>query len=80
MRKKNSYMETNQLLSESFFKNLKKTLSKLTKKMKPKGSNQRQVIDNINDFNKGVEGFEKAWEKLYGKKINLDRLTVNDFK
>jgi hypothetical protein len=73
-------MNTNRILSESFFKNLKKTLSKLTKKMRPKGSNQRQVIDNINDFNKGVEGFEKAWEKLYGKKINLDRLTINDFK
>jgi len=73
-------MNTNRILTESFFKNLKKTLSKLTKKMRPKGSNQRQVIDNINDFNKGVEGFEKAWEKLYGKKINLDRLTVNDFK
>jgi hypothetical protein len=80
MQKKSSYMNTNRILSESFFKNLKKTLSKLTKKMRPKGSNQRQVIDNINDFNKGVEGFEKAWEKLYGKKINLDRLTINDFK
>ena len=48
--------------------------------MRPKGSTERQVADNIRDFNKGVEGFEKAWEKLYGKKIDLDRLTVNDFK
>ena len=80
MRNKNSYMDTNQLLSESFFKNLKRTLSKLTKKLRPKGSTERQVADNIRDFNKGVEGFEKAWEKLYGKKIDLDRLTVNDFK
>ena len=52
----------------------------ITKKLKPKGSNQRQITDKIRNFNKGVDGFEKAWEKLYGRKIHLDRLTVNDFK
>ncbi len=79
MSKKKSYMDSNNILNESFFKKLKKLLS-FSQKLKPKGNSTQQVHDNIRQFNKGVDGFEKAWEKLYGKKIRLDRLTINDFK
>ena len=76
--KKKSYMNKNNLLSESFFTKLAKLLN-ISKRLQPK--NKRfpdKTIADIKNFNKGVDGFEKAWEKLYGKKIHLDRLTIDD--
>ena len=80
MRKKKSYMDNNNILSEGFFDTLKKYLTKYPKLAKDKKFNSA-----LNDLNKGRKKFNdllNADIEKYGldmKPVKFDKTKISDF-
>ena len=89
MSKKNSYMNTKNILNEGWFKNLarlgavlsgiKKASKKTDKELAKKLKSSKNVSSSIDSLNKSVKNLEKIYSKLYGKKVKLSKFDTSDF-
>ena len=78
MRKK-SYMNPKNLISEGFFKSFWRwfTSGALDRAAQRKNKKSREKAVKIS--NKKIDKFEKEFEKIWGTKLNLQRLDASDF-
>ena len=79
MSKKKSYMNKDNILTEgaigAFFKGLfkgKKGMQRDVAKL------ERELDQNVKEYNKRNKKIEKMIEKRYGKKVELDDITTDD--
>ena len=75
--RKSSYMNTKNILNESFFTKIIRAFG-LAKNSKPKNKSKDQLKKDLNGFNDSMANLEKSFESLYGKKFNFSRLTMDD--
>ena len=79
MSKKKSYMDITNILSEGAFTNFLKGLIKGKSGLKRDAARlEKKLEKNVKSYNKTQSDLERAIEKQYGKKVKLDRITVDD--
>ena len=78
MKRKKSYMNTNNILSENWLKNLMQAF-KSGKMRKNKQEIPKKIYDTLDDLNDNVSDLEAALSRIAGKKLNLQRFDVSDF-
>ena len=79
MRKKKSYMNNNNILSEGFFNKLFK-MFKIDKSDQSKIKKDRKINSAIKDLNGSVTDLEDLLSKQYGYKVDLgSRYKLSDF-
>ena len=83
MRKKKSYMDNKNVLTEGFFDKIKKMLGLSTSQEKILKKNKK-VIKSINTLNDDVREFEKNAEEMFkdmgiNRKVNIRKYKLKDF-
>ena len=79
MSKKKSYMNKNNVVSEGFYKDFFKKLFKGKKGLqKDVHKLSKDLEKQVNIINTSQSKLEKAIEKQYGKKVKLQRTSVDD--
>ena len=79
MRKKKSYMNNNNILSEGFFDKFFK-IFKVDKSTQLKMKKDRKIKNSIKDLNNYWSNLEDYWEKEYGQKVDLGpKFKLSDF-
>ena len=79
MSKKKSYMNKNNIVSEGFYTKLFKQLFKGKKGLqKDVYKLTKELEKSVDTINKSQSKLEKAIEKQYGKKVKLQRASVED--
>ena len=81
MKKKKSYMDNDNILSEGFYSNFAKLLAGgYFAKFLSKLRTNRKFKPEITKINKLVSDLEKGFEKEFGKKVKFDKFKISDFK
>jgi hypothetical protein len=79
MSKKNSYMDRKNILSEGALMQFLRGLFKGKKGLERDAYKLEKKLDkNVKTYNKIQGDLEKSIEKMYGTKVELDRITVDD--
>ena len=74
-------MDKTNIIEESFFKKLANIFSSAKKSKVKKSKNiEAQMQQGVDDINDSISDLEKGFEKLYGKKFNFAKMTIDDMK
>ena len=78
---KKSYMNRGNILNESFLSGLFSAIKtgKL-KKWLSMDKIDKKMFSHLNNINDAVTDMEKAYQEIYGKKVNLRKFQASDFK
>ena len=78
MRKKKSYMNKENILSEGFFDKLKSLLGFDKREIKSLKKNKK-FMSHVDSLNKNWSDLAKMIERDYGEKVKFDKFTAKDF-